>query len=288
MDEMSSAVSVTLSLGNSMCDDSGIATHVEITRLKLVTDASNLLLDPAKVVSAESVSSGNGNCNDVNSELHGLTMSAPEGSGGGGDDLSGMLPDNGNGSIADDVVMQESEEDGILSVAHDTNGIIRGELLTLDVESEIRLPDIAEIEKAGHAQIVAKAIILVESSIGQVPSGELIVAAVSPDSKISSKSEIKASTVVFQSHMQKNVSKGGIRSVFELDCIPLWGSVSISGDRPEMEDAVAAVPRFMKIPIKMLIGDRVIDGMKQSLTHVTSHFFAVYDGHGGSQVHLYF
>ncbi|XP_075666189.1 protein phosphatase 2C 16-like [Castanea sativa] len=287
MDEMSSAVSVTLSLGNSMCDDSGIATHVEITRLKLVTDASNLLLDPAKVVSAESVSSGNGNCNDVKSELHRLTMSAPEGSGGRGDDLSGMLPDNGNGSIADDVVMQESEEDGILSVAHDTNGIIRGELLTLDVESEIRLPDIAEIEKVGHAQIVAKAIILVESSIGQVPSGELIVAAVSPDSKISSKSEIKASTVVFQSHMQKNVSKGGIRSVFELDCIPLWGSVSIPGDRPEMEDAIAAVPRFMKIPIKMLIGDRVIDGMKQSLTHVTSHFFAVYDGHGGSQVANY-
>ncbi len=284
MEEMPSAVSVTRSLGNSMCDDSGIATHVEITRLKLVTDASNLLLDPAKIVSAESVSSGNGNCNDVNSELKILTMSAPEGSGGEGDDLLGTLPEDGNSLIANDVVMQESEEDGILSVAHDTNGIIRGELLTLDVGSEIRLPDISEIENVGHAQIVAKAIILVESSIGQVPSGELIVAAVSPDSKISSKSELKASTVVFQSHVQTNVSKGGIRSVFELDCIPLWGSVSIPGNRPEMEDDLAAVPRFMKIPIKMLIGDRVIDGMKQSLTHVTSHFFAVYDGHGGSQV----
>ncbi|XP_059456344.1 protein phosphatase 2C 16-like [Corylus avellana] len=283
MEEMSQAVSLTVSLGNSMCDSSGVATHVEITRLKLVTDTTNLLSDPSKVVCAESVSSGYGCCNDAKSEVNMVTMSAPEGNSEGGADLLGMFPKNGNSSIANDAVMLESEEDEILSVADGTNRIISGELLTLDVGSEISLPDIAD----GHAQIVAKAIILVESSIGQVPSGELIVAAVSPDSEISSKSELKASTVVFQSHVEKSVSKGGGRSVFELDCIPLWGSVSICGKRPEMEDAIAAVPRFMKIPIKMLIGDRVIDGMNQSLTHVTSHFFAVYDGHGGSQVANY-
>ena len=283
MEEMSQAVSLTVSLGNSMCDSSGVATHVEITRLKLVTDTTNLLLDPSKVVCAESVSSGYGCCNDAKSEVNMVTMSAPEGNSEGGADLLGMFPKNGNSSIANDAVMLESEEDEILSVADGTNRIISGELLTLDVGSEISLPDISD----GHAQIVAKAIILVESSIGQVPSGELIVAAVSPDSEISSKSELNASTVVFQSHVEKSVNKGGGRSVFELDCIPLWGSVSICGKRPEMEDAIAAVPRFMKIPIKMLIGDRVIDGMNQSLTHITSHFFAVYDGHGGSQVHLY-
>ncbi|KAE7999080.1 hypothetical protein FH972_003561 [Carpinus fangiana] len=283
MEEMSQAVSLTVSLGNSMCDSSGVATHVEITRLKLVTDTTNLLLDPSKVVCAESVSSGYGCCSDAKSEVNMVTMSAPEGNSKGGADLLGMFPKNGNSSIANDAVMLESEEDEILSVADDTNRIISGELLTLDVGSEISLPDISD----GHAQIVAKAIILVESSIGQVPSGEFIVAAVSPDSEISSKSELNASTVVFQSHVEKSVSKGGGRSVFELDCIPLWGSVSICGKRPEMEDAIAAVPRFMKIPIKMLIGDRVIDGMNQSLTHVTSHFFAVYDGHGGSQVANY-
>ncbi|KAJ6942347.1 hypothetical protein NC652_008231 [Populus alba x Populus x berolinensis] len=27
------------------------------------------------------------------------------------------------------------------------------------------------------------------------------------------------------------------------------------------------VPRFAKVPIKMLFGDRVVDGIRQSLTH---------------------
>ncbi|KAL0394195.1 UNVERIFIED_CONTAM: putative protein phosphatase 2C 6 [Sesamum latifolium] len=54
-----------------------------------------------------------------------------------------------------------------------------------------------------------------------------------------------------------------------------------------MEDAVATVPRFMRIPIQMLIGDRVIDGVTSRLSHLTGHFFGVYDGHGGSQVANY-
>lgn len=49
-------------------------------------------------------------------------MSAPDGT------LLGILLENGNSSIVNDAVMQVSEEDRILSVAHDTNGIIRGEL----------------------------------------------------------------------------------------------------------------------------------------------------------------
>lgn len=281
MEEMSQAVSVTVSLGNSMCENSGMATHVEITRLKLVTDPANLLLDPSKVVSADSVSNGYGCRNDAKSEVNMVQMLASEGNSGEETVLLGMFPFSGNSAVANDEVMKESEEDEILSVTDDTSGMDGKDLLTSHVESDINLPDISD------AQIVAKAIILVESSRGQVPSGELIVAAVSPDLEISSKSELKASTVVFQSRVEKTVNKGGCRSVFELDCIPLWGSVSICGNRPEMEDAVAAVPRFMKIPIKMLIGDRVIDGMNQSLTHVPSHFFAVYDGHGGSQVANY-
>ena len=49
-------------------------------------------------------------------------MSAPDGT------LLGILPENGNSSIVNDAVMQGSEEDRILSVAHYTSGIIRGEL----------------------------------------------------------------------------------------------------------------------------------------------------------------
>ncbi|KAE9609318.1 putative protein-serine/threonine phosphatase [Lupinus albus] len=37
----------------------------------------------------------------------------------------------------------------------------------------------------------------------------------------------------------------------------------------------------------MLIGDRVIDGMNTCFSQQTTHFFGVYDGHGGSQVANY-
>ncbi|CAA0841911.1 Protein phosphatase 2C 16 [Striga hermonthica] len=79
------------------------------------------------------------------------------------------------------------------------------------------------------------------------------------------------------------------RSIFEMDCVPLWGFTSVCGRRPEMEDAVAAVPGLLKIPIWMLAGDRAVDGLSSSscLSHLTGHFFGVYDGHGGSQVANY-
>ncbi|KAF3450570.1 hypothetical protein FNV43_RR06659 [Rhamnella rubrinervis] len=280
MEEMSPAVAVTLSLGNSVCDKSGIATHVEFTRLKLLTDTGNVPL-----VSSESVSCNSGNINEARSTVRIVTMSAQENNGGGAD-LFTMLPGDGNSCVVNDAIVRVREEDEVLSVEADSNGTTNEELLALSVESGISLPDVMDVENVGDCQIVSKAIILVESSIGQVPSGEVIVAAVSPVSEISDKSELIASSVVFQSDREKNVVKGG-RSVFELDCIPLWGSVSICGRRPEMEDAIATVPRFMKIPIRMLIGNHMSNGISESLTHLTSHFFGVYDGHGGSQVANY-
>ncbi|KAK1405033.1 Protein-serine/threonine phosphatase [Heracleum sosnowskyi] len=79
----------------------------------------------------------------------------------------------------------------------------------------------------------------------------------------------------------------GARSVFEIDYVPLWGFTSLCGRRPEMEDALATVLRFMKIPTQMMIGDRALDGVTKCLSHMTAHFFGVYDGHGGSQVANY-
>ncbi|EOY27174.1 Phosphatase 2C 16 isoform 2, partial [Theobroma cacao] len=281
MEEMSPAVAVTLSLANSMCENSGIATHVEITRIKLVTDAANLLSDPAKVMSQESVSSSNRDSGVGKNEGNLATMSASEEGGGEGANFLKILPENGNRSIgASESMTQESEEDEILSV--DANGIINEGLLVLNAGSDISLPN-AEIESG---RILAKAIILGESSIEQVPTAEVLLTTVNPDTKTSNEFDLKASELVIQLPSEKNLNRGS-RSVFELDCIPLWGSVSIVGKRTEMEDAVAAVPRFIKIPIKMLIGDRVIDGISQSLTDLTGHFFGVYDGHGGSQVANY-
>lgn len=87
------------------------------------------------------------------------------------------------------------------------------------------------------------------------------------------------------SSKNKGASSQLVRSVFEMDCVPLWGFTSFCGRRPEMEDALATIPHFLKVPIDMLIGDQAIDGMMNNcLSHLTTHFFGVYDGHGGSQV----
>ncbi|KAK4391829.1 protein phosphatase 2C 7 [Sesamum angolense] len=65
---------------------------------------------------------------------------------------------------------------------------------------------------------------------------------------------------------------------------PLWGVTSICGRRQEMEDAVVALPRFVKIPSQMLSDSPLFSSIHQDLT---AHLFGVYDGHGGSQVANY-
>ncbi|CAL9215352.1 unnamed protein product [Arabidopsis halleri] len=106
-----------------------------------------------------------------------------------------------------------------------------------------------------HGRVLAKAIVLND----EVPTTEVLITT---------------------SH--DNVARGRRRSVYELECIPLWGTVSICGERSEMEDAVRALPHFLKIPIKMLMGDH--EGITPTVTCLTSHFFGVYDGHRGTQV----
>jgi protein phosphatase 2C len=210
-------------------------------------------------------------------------MTTPDDGGDGETVLLNMLLENKNGSITSDAVIQETEEDEVLSVVEDSNGIIPKGILVLNAASEISLPKSVKME---NTKIIAKAIIVESTNEVQVPTAKLLIGAVSPNAEISDGSDIKASAVLLKLPSEKNLIGGPTRSVFELDCIPLWGSVSICGRRSEMEDAVAAVPRFAKVPIKMLIGDRVVDGISESLTHLTSHFYGVYDGHGGAQVHL--
>lgn len=282
MEEMSPAVSLTLSFSNSMTDNSGHANHVEITRLKFVTDRANLLSDSNKLASEESSSGANGNISDNNNEVNQVILSAAEGNGGQGVGLLKIFPESGSSSISSDAVILENEDDEILSVIEDPNGIINEGLVVLDPGKS--LTNSVEIDSG---RILAKAIILGESSVEQVPTAEVLITPGSLDAKTCDRSDFKASAVVIQLPAEKNITREVSRSVFEVDCIPLWGSVSICGRRPEMEDAVAVVPRFMKIPIRMLIGDRVIDGMSHCLNGLTSHFFGVYDGHGGSQAANY-
>ncbi|PIN14645.1 Serine/threonine protein phosphatase [Handroanthus impetiginosus] len=281
MEEISPAVAVTLSLSNPVCESSGISNHMEITRLKLVTETATLLSDPALMLN-DSWDAGYNCANPVMNEDARSKADV---------DLLTMKEITENSRIVRDV--QESEEDEVLSVGEDPSV----ELLPLDSASDIAVPLNAapktsmpiavEIEGAEDGQIVAKVISVEERSIRRRLSDDVQDLSPKPDKECSNGPTIKASVVSVQLSGEKGSARGGVKSVFELDCLPLWGLVSIIGHRPEMEDAVMAVPHFIKIPIKMFIGDQGIDGISQSLNLLTSHFYGVYDGHGGSQVANY-
>ncbi|KAF2604397.1 hypothetical protein F2Q70_00028465 [Brassica cretica] len=47
---------------------------------------------------------------------------------------------------------------------------------------------------------------------------------------------------------KKMISRTESRTLFEFKSVPLYGVTSICGRRPEMEDAVSAIPRFLQSP----------------------------------------
>lgn len=283
MEEMSSAVAVTVSLATIMCDNSGSSNCTGPTLLKLETETVELLSDPSMTLVDSSCPNWNANFDCANSEIHEVASSKA-------DVLETKRIPESSQSFHD---VPESEEDEILSVGEEPN-LSTVELLPIDPTSDLSvplntasdssLPIAVEIEGIDNGQLVAKVISLEERSIRRRLSEDILTVPTKPDEECSSGPTIKASVVSVRLSNEQDSSKGGVKSVFELDCLPLWGSVSICGHRPEMEDAVMAVPHFMKIPIKMFIGDYGIDGISRTLTHLTSHFYGVYDGHGGSQV----
>ena len=110
-----------LGIGDSLCDNSAITTTcVEITRLKLVADAATLLSDPVRLVTEEYTT------NQVMSD-----------EGVRGSDLSKVFGESGKGAGPDIPMVQESEDDEVLTVVEDVNGSSSEALSSLEVVSEI-------------------------------------------------------------------------------------------------------------------------------------------------------
>ncbi|XP_076953369.1 protein phosphatase 2C 16-like [Bidens hawaiensis] len=163
-----------------------------------------------------------------------------------------------NGVVGDEISIQESDADEAMSVG-DEPVDINSELLPMNANSGSLKASVMAIEGVDNGQIVAKVISLEATT---------------------NEHTLKASVMAIA---DKNHSKV-IESVFRLEYLPLWGCNSVRGKRPEMEDALIAVPQFMKIPIKMFVADHAAN---PNLSDLTAHFFGVYDGHGGSQVANY-
>jgi protein phosphatase 2C len=138
-------------------------------------------------------------------------------------------------------------------------------------------------------EIVARAAVFDKSNVEAGIMSEPLAVALSLGDETGVKSDPMPTTVVLHPMPLEKGASGTVgRSVFELDCTPLWGFTSLCGKRPEMEDALAIAPRMLKIPIQMLNGSKKYDGMSKDFNQQTVHFFGVYDGHGGAQVNVLF
>ncbi|KAG8069083.1 hypothetical protein GUJ93_ZPchr0005g15028 [Zizania palustris] len=96
-----------------------------------------------------------------------------------------------------------------------------------------------------------------------------------------------AASVAIAETVEPRASGATARSVFAVECVPLWGLESICGRRPEMEDDAVVLPRFFDVPLWMVAGDAAVDGLDRASFRLPAHFFGVYDGHGGVQVANY-
>lgn len=299
MEEMSPAVAVPFRVGNSVCDNPAIATHMNITSLKLMTDTAGLLSDS---VTRSSTEAGQEDCDCSHSgnEASVVAVSVAEEEEGGGDQSIDMITQDESDRVAPGNVMAgESEEDDCLSlegdqvhdsscslsVASESSSLCLEDFLVYETTSEGVTVSSIDIDRTSCFGDVAKVPDVGNSKIETEITSDPLSLSVSLEEEAGHGSDPKPTDVVVQLPVEVGVKETVSRSVFEVEYVPLWGFTSLCGRRPEMEDAFATVPQFLKIPIQMLIGDRVLDGLSKCINQ-TVHFFGVYDGHGGCQVCL--
>ncbi|KAI5669663.1 hypothetical protein M9H77_19516 [Catharanthus roseus] len=296
MEEICRAAAVPFSLGNLICESPTLESCVDATGLALMDDEANLSDFETKSM-VDSVSDGNKDCNlgDRESELSASVLSVSQDNKPREAALLDMNSEHEGNCIAGDSVGRESEEDDFLSVegdcslsvVSDSSSLCGDDLLAYEAISEILVPNFVDAESnLCNVEVDAKPGPLRQSNVGEILT-DSVALTVGIEEEIAEGSSTKSSTIVVQLPPKDGLSAVVGRSVFEVDCVPLWGIHSVCGRRPEMEDAFMAVPRFLKIPLQMLIGDRDVDKTHKYLSHLTTHFFGVYDGHGGSQVANY-
>lgn len=121
-------------------------------------------------------------------------------------------------------------------------------------------------------------------TLGLEPVGDVF--AVAEDLDVDSNTYDLSITPVLEEPQEKILRTMSTRPAVDLVSVPLWGFTCIKGRREEMEDAVAVVPCFQRLPGKMLTANNGLNGVVGSLAQ-NLHFYGVYDGHGGAQVSNY-
>jgi protein phosphatase 2C len=293
MEDMS--VAVPLRAGNSVCDNPTIATtHMNVSRLKLMANAE-LISNAITTISADTyIGSDEDQIADNLDDEVGVSAATPPLH----EREEEILLLNMISQSSDELLVPEIDEDdslsldgdpiiySTLSLTSENSSVCGDEFFSSQDNSNFRTRSSMDIDKnISSVEIVARAAVFDKSNVEAGIMSEPLAVALSLGDETGVKSDPMPTTVVLHPMPLEKGASGTVgRSVFELDCTPLWGFTSLCGKRPEMEDAVAIAPRMLKIPIQMLNGSKKYDGMSKDFNQQTVHFFGVYDGHGGAQV----
>jgi protein phosphatase 2C len=297
MEDMS--VAVPLRAGNSVCDNPTIATtHMNVSRLKLMANAE-LISNAITTISADTyIGSDEDQIADNLDDEVGVSAATPPLH----EREEEILLLNMISQSSDELLVPEIDEDdslsldgdpiiySTLSLTSENSSVCGDEFFSSQDNSNFRTRSSMDIDKnISSVEIVARAAVFDKSNVEAGIMSEPLAVALSLGDETGVESDPMPTTVVLHPMPLEKGASGTVgRSVFELDCTPLWGFTSLCGKRPEMEDAVAIAPRMLKIPIQMLNGSKKYDGMSKDFNQQTVHFFGVYDGHGGAQVNVLF
>jgi protein phosphatase 2C len=297
MEEMS--VAVPLRAGNSVCDNPTIATtHMNVSRLKLMANAE-LISNAITTISADTyIGSDEDQIADNLDDEVGVSAATPPLH----EREEEILLLNMISQSSDELLVPEIDEDdslsldgdpiiySTLSLTSENSSVCGDEFFSSQDNSNFRTRSSMDIDKnIPSVEIVARAAVFDKSNVEAGIISEPLAVALSLGDETGVESDPMPTTVVLHPMPLEKGASGTVgRSVFELDCTPLWGFTSLCGKRPEMEDALAIAPRMLKIPIQMLNGSKKYDGMSKDFNQQTVHFFGVYDGHGGAQVNVLF
>ncbi|CAL0319084.1 unnamed protein product [Lupinus luteus] len=241
---MPSTVEMSLRVGNSVCDKSIIAAHMDVSRHKIMADAGFLSNSITKF-STEAVIGSEEDHNGCNMS-DGLCIAAAV-----------LMPPKQGGRRGDPIIDSSCS----LSVVGENSSVCGDELMvTYEGIADLGTTSSVDIDKSNCAvSVIARAADLAESNVEADIMSETLALAVSLEEEKGIRSSPTPTTVVHhhQIPMKKRVSGTVCRSAFELDCIPLWGFTSLSGKRPEMEDAVAAVVNYCRDRLHLALSEEI-------------------------------
>lgn len=199
------------------------------------------------------------------------------------------LTENDSCCASSNNIDQESGKEGLISssqsMTSEISSINSEEFLASEPISMPHSPASLDLERSVQQSEVTVDSRKLELNAGVEPIGDVL--AVAEDLDVEG-SEVRDSALLsgYEVNHDKIVRTMSSQCAFDTESVPLWGFTSICGRRPEMEDAVAAVPCFQRFPAKMLMGENTLNGITESINQV-AHFYGVYDGHGGCQVANY-